>query len=80
MTVQGVSGYIYADLISASNDVSVSLDSAVSSDPASIAADPASFQPADGYITASFVRLRDAPSMSANILTELSFGTTVRMT
>ena len=74
----GVSGYVYSDYV----ETSAGSTSAGLTDTA--AADgtysPASYQIKDGFITGSSVRLRNAPSMSAEILDELNFGTAVRMT
>lgn len=72
----GVSGFIHSDYIESisSDDSSTAL-----SDSGTLSAHPTSFQITDGYITGSSVRLRDAPSMSAKILDELNYGTSVRM-
>ncbi len=43
------------------------------------AASGTQFQSRDGYISGSSIRLRSAPSMTADILTELSQGTTLRI-
>lgn len=75
----GMSGYIYSDFIERSEP-----GSGVSAVPDTSAASgsftPASFRITDGYITGNSVRLRAAPSMTAEILNELNYGTSVKMT
>lgn len=73
----GVSGYIHSDYIQPVNQNSAIDNAAVAS---AGSFDPASFQITDGFITGSSVRLREMPSMSANILDELNFGAAVKMT
>ena len=74
----GISGFIHSDYIQ-SVDPSDSTGEDPHADSGSPAYNPASFQSRDGYITGSSVRLRESPSMSARILDELNFGTSVRM-
>lgn len=77
-------GYIHSDYIRSTAAVPVSAASVPVESSAPLqnaeASVPSAFKAADGYIVASSVRLREAPSMSAKILAELNFGTAVRMT
>ncbi len=76
--INGVSGYVHSDYVTdlSSNSVSAVLGTASSFSHT----DASSFQVTDGFITGSSVRLREYPSMSANILAELNFGYAVKMT
>ena len=83
--IDNKSGYIHSDLLrnTAPDPLPRSAPAADSPQP-SERAETLSSQPAfkvtDGYIVGSYVRLREAPSMSSKILAELSFGAAVKMT
>ena len=82
VTIENSSGYVHSDYIRILSDTELQVpqntDAAGSS--GTSAADPASFRVKDGYIVGSSVRLRESPSMTAPILAELKFGTSVKMT
>ena len=78
VTIDGVSGYVHSDYVrqtasGGNNGVGNSADAQVPS------AESKPDTSIDGYITASNVRLRESASMSSRILTELSFGTSVKI-
>ncbi len=78
VTIDGVSGYVHSDYVrqNASGGNSGIGNSADAQVPAAESKPDTSI---DGYITASNVRLRESASMSARILTELNFGTSVKI-
>ena len=81
LPVEHVSGFIHSDFVEEkAPDSSADPDASLSSNSATGNFAPASDRIRDGYITATGVRLRESPSMSAKILDELNVGTALRIT
>ncbi len=79
--INGISGYVYSDYVRELSAVNSAFGSEATGTSDSFRfQDAAFFQVTDGFITGSSVRLREAPSMSAGIITELNFGNAVKMT
>lgn len=77
----GISGYVYSDFVHELSTESQAGSQAFNNGySASLNAEGAFYQVVDGFITGSNVRLRESPSMSGNILTELNFGNSVKIT
>ena len=83
VSVNGLSGYILSSFIQ-EDEPAPKVTKADPEDPQSITLVPdapaSEAVPEPGYITANSVRLRNGASMNAEILTELSYGTTVMIT
>ncbi len=95
VAVNNQNGYIHEDYIELSSpadtasavlqnagaeEVSSSANMTLPVVPSAPASHASQFTPQDGYISGNSIRLRSAPSMTADILTELNQGTALRIT